>query len=296
MDSTLLAVLIGALASIPGTLLTHWFTSRKEDKRWKRQQETEQRKLARDEERSRKQHLQELYQNCIYFLSLLVTDEATEQIAKMAQDDRLRVYHDAQRWLTLLSLHQQKTYYVGGPTFHYYLKQFTEHSTGSAAKLREEVLKLVMDDIELFPKPIEEAQKINETKQPVEKRVKFQIDEEFRRQQLLKGVQLPLSFVFTCKLSTFTPGQRKKLLDMYFDTNKDIPSDFSLLLPIFHTRLKRIVLGGATWKAQLNPYQAKPQEILKEWERAYNEQLEKAKNECDAKTEEDGSHVKPAPH
>ena len=88
MDSTLQAVIIGAVAGQLAPLITYVLNIKKDEKEWQRKQEAEKKKAYDEEQKEEKAHvmenqrrLQEAYQNSISNLWLIVTLEEKEVLS-----------------------------------------------------------------------------------------------------------------------------------------------------------------------------------------------------------------------
>ena len=109
MDSTLLAVIVGAGLPALSGLLNHWLATQKEEKQWQRQQIIEEKKLKREEEekqqellQKRRDDLKEAYLNSLIYLRLILFSNAEEKI----KPDNIEVwqfYQEANHWLAKLS-------------------------------------------------------------------------------------------------------------------------------------------------------------------------------------------------
>jgi hypothetical protein len=272
MDSALIGVLIGSLSSILGTIVVNWFTLRKEDKQWLRQQDAEEKKRVLEEHKTRKQELRETYQSCLRCLSTLVAAEQDK--IKMTDKEKTQIVQEAYKWLSLLALTHQNKSTRRRINFEVSLSIFRENPQ-YAGKMLEDVEALVKDDTVLFPKEAKEPKKVN---QPGERSILINIDKEFRRSQFAQGIELPDSHRFLYSVSNMTSGQRQKLWDIYFERNQAIPSNIGLKIPSYDQTEKKIIFRQY-WQAQLNPLIAKPEEILETWETAYEKALVKAHEE-----------------
>jgi hypothetical protein len=278
MDSTLLAVIIGGLLTLFGNAVTQWLASRKEETHWLRQQEAEENKLKRDEQKAEKERGQadkerthEIYLNSIQYLSALVAVEKdAEEKFKLSGEKKLQLLEEVHKWLALLALrHTNDAHFLS------MLEDFTEQPDKYAAMMRNDVIELANNDNNISPhkkaeKPTKELGSVS---------IQFQIDEEFRRQQLIDGTDLPQLFAFSYNISKLTTSQRKKLIDIYFNSHKRIPDQFTLKLPVFNSHSNGIIFGGDEWKAQLNPMATQPQEILEVWEADYESSMERTQEE-----------------
>jgi hypothetical protein len=283
MDSTLVGVIIGSLLSFFGTYIGHWFTMRREEKQWKRQQEAEREKRIREAQKANRESIRDAYQNCIHTLSLLVTAEFNEKSIKVADEERLDLHREAHKWLTLVALYQRDREGDGSidESFYSEFDRFAEEADKySARSLRDQVIKFALNDRRLFPDV--PAQ----TKDPSERKVKIKIDQEFRRCQFLEGVELPESYEFGFHITDLTPEQRRKLWEIFFDTYKKVPHRFGgLPIPSYDEEKKQIILRGGSWTARMNPLAGDPKDIIRAWELDYEQALEEAQKKYETHLE-----------
>jgi hypothetical protein len=284
MDSTLVGVIVGSLLSFLGTYAGHWFTMRREEKQWHRQQEAEREKRIREARKANREAIRNAYQNCIHTLSLLVATEFNEESLKTADEERLDIYREAHRWLTLVALYlrdREGGGDTGNASFYSTFRHFAETANKhSASSLRDRVIEFALNDRRLFPDAPIQAE------DPSERRVMIQIDQAFRRRQFLEGVELPESYEFGIRIEDLTPEQRRKLWDTFFDTYKEVPRRFGgLPVPSYNEEKKQIILRGGNWAARMNPLVSDPKDIIRAWELDYEKSLEEAQRRCETHSE-----------
>ncbi|MFL6214211.1 MAG: hypothetical protein ACJ74J_10020 [Blastocatellia bacterium] len=272
MDSALIGVLIGSLSSILGTIVVNWFSLYKEKQQWLRQQEAEAKKQERDEQKAREEQLRDTYHNCLRCLSALVA--AKQEKIKITDEEHTKLVQEAYKWLNLLALTHQNKSTRRRINFEVSLSTFRE-APEYADKMLEDVEAIVKDDTVLFPKETNEHTAVI---RPGERSILISIDKEFRRSQFAQGIELSESHRFTYNISQMTPGQRQKFWDMYFERHRAIPLNVGLKIPTYDSKEKKIVFREY-WQAQVNPFTTKSEQILKEWEAAYEQAWNKAQGE-----------------
>lgn len=106
MDSALAGLIgagIGAMAGLLGSLLSNWMVIQKDEKRWFRERQAE-------EEKWLKERLQEIYTNCIDYLSRLfrrseISADAGAILKQEHQRELFTDYSESQKWLGLLAIY-----------------------------------------------------------------------------------------------------------------------------------------------------------------------------------------------
>ena len=116
LDSALLGVIVGSLLSLAGNFVNHWFSMRKEEKHWERQQESEDKKRKFEEIKQEKDHLRNIYHNCISRLFLI--EASRLEGSKIKTDDLSSIYKEAFDWLSMLPLHHKDLYNDKDYSFH----------------------------------------------------------------------------------------------------------------------------------------------------------------------------------
>ena len=141
--------------------------------------------------------------------------------------------------------------------------------------MREAVLKLAKADNLLFPSAAKEIKLIPDDSSPKGIEFRMVIDDDFRRQQLIKTVEIPQGASFFCSLSDLSESQRELLVNIYYPNNKRIPTSLQLPMPSPIPNPKQPYTFDLHWKGKVNPSISTPAEILAMWERDYKEAFEK---------------------
>lgn len=293
MDPTTKGILIGTSVSLVSSVListlAHWFLLRLEKKRWDREQDAEKARLEREdkkeiEQRSlkKKEQLYEAYQNSLKNLLLLANHSSQGKGSTLPNEKRLEVIEEAQKSLSLLSLHCDDTQQISGWKFGGILKSFTQRPDESAEHMSALIREFALNDRTVFP---EAPEKIEQDVGTFNLQIK--IDEEFRRQQIIEGVVVPQDYSFAYNISALTRNQRELLTEIYFESMKRIPDNLKAPMPIFNPQSNEIIWNQGSWKAKLNPLTTEPQDIFTAWEKDCRAALEDAKkaliDEQDAK-------------
>lgn len=285
--AVLLGSVAGATATLIGSLINSWYSSSQAKAQWDRQQDAEEKNWTREsqkveenrvrEERTRYvQEIRHLYQRCIKSLSALAAAEDQDSQVKLTDDKRLALVEEVHDAISALVLRRPHI----NPSKLNNFNGFTTSPGSNAVDLRDEILAMAQLDPDLFAQKTKIA--APSPKELVDRkgihRIDFHIDEDFRREQLVKGVELPRRSSIECTLQELTSGQREKLLDAHFKSNFNIPSLLQLNLPML-TNNKTVDLLSNRWKARLNPHTATPQEILAQWEADYEAAMTNVKNQ-----------------
>lgn len=263
-----IGVVIGSGLSLFGTILSQLILSRKEQKQWENQQTAENKSWERNERKKEKEYLREIYQNSLRSLSLLIALENQEENeANSAQ--KLEIIDDIHKWVTMLLFRHSNS------NLDKALNSFTIFPEEYEAKsLRKEIINLSNNEEGFFLDELKEVQVSNEKEQdPDLRRIQISIDNDFREQQLIEGIEIPQSYTFQFKLSEMSNSQREKLAQCFFKSMKTIPRIFRLYIPIHRNGAKQIEVQGKQWQASLNPKSTEPQLILSTWEKDYEKFL-----------------------
>ncbi|MDO9263402.1 MAG: hypothetical protein Q7U02_05515, partial [Desulfosalsimonadaceae bacterium] len=147
-DSALIGVVVGSILSLIGNFTNHWFSMRKEEKQWERQQEVEDKKRNFEERKQRIENVRNIYHNCISHLSLI--EASRSENLKISDEKMIVINQESFKWLSLLSLHQRDLYDENN-NFHQQFKNFTGNPILYVPIMLKEVYKLAMSDQVLFP-------------------------------------------------------------------------------------------------------------------------------------------------
>lgn len=272
MDPTLVGVIIGSVLSFLGTSINQLLNISRDGKQWEREQEAEERKLVREEEKQRriekqeaKARLREIYQESIQALSTIVANQ--KEALALTPVEKTELFADANRWLSLLSLHRQAFYSSAHDTFHRDFDHFVTEPDFYASYLRNTVIDLAMTDLDLFPDAIQKAEA------PDMKFFQMTVADDFRKEQLLAGVEVQRTQSFQCSLASIKPSQREKLWNAYFPSPGRIPERVVLYTPVFDDASKNFNLSVEHWRGSINPNVSSPEEVIDAWEADYEEAI-----------------------
>lgn len=273
LDPTLIGVIIGSFLSLIGNVLTQHFSMKKEERQWERQRVSSREEREEKSKEQEVDHLRELYHNCVLSLSVYMTkvqQESNEEETASHVEEIREIHH----WLSLLLLrHPHKKLsqlidsFLHDPDDYY------------AERLRKYVLELVEHE-EILDSPGRIKESLPGDKQQAEKgrTVTFKISDNFRREQMVAGVVLPQSYYLPYEFEEIKEVHRDRLLQIYFNTNKTIPQNSQLFLPVHHPGAKQIHYRGKAWEAELNPFSSNVDEVLDLWCKAYDESLKIAED------------------
>jgi hypothetical protein len=285
---TFLSTLGGGLITAAVTYITGHFQLKKDEKSWQRQQQADDLKYSREElksekeqninkEKFEKESLQKLYESSIKNLSLLQYNSEDEKGAILPEEKKLQAIEDIHTQLSALLTRRPELSYNN--SFYGSFDDFCSDPTSdvNAEDLKMELIRQLREDPLLFPNrslaPVEAPTRKNE------KKLQITVDEGYRKQQLIKGEELPQISAQFFTVSQLTASQRKKLADIYFDNHKTIPFDVKLFIPVYLPG-KNIVYNNKTWSITVDPF-ANVEEIFEAWEKVYDEALLKAHAEME---------------
>ena len=225
--STLLGATIGGLIALGTTWLNNYFTASREAKQWTRQQNADRHKRRHEEKVAERNGRREMLQNALTILSSFMSLEK----ADLPQEEQTRRFEEAQKWVNLLTLTYPPDDSEKKSNFHSILEDFSTHPFSYAYEMREAVLKLAKADNLLFPGAAQETKLIAADSAPKGIEFRMEIDDDFRRQQLIKTVEIPQGASFFCSLSDLSETQRELLVNIYYPNNKRIPTNLQLPMP-----------------------------------------------------------------
>lgn len=290
MNDAVLGVIIGAVVTIVGTLINHWFTLHREKVQWLRQQKAEEEKWSRiekakEKERVRQQkqkqekHIRELYQRSLQSLSALSAQDSGDTEFLIQGDKRLTLIEEAYKSVSALAISNPDTL-EKDPDFSTYLNRFSQNPDSWITRLRETIYKFFPKDGKLVRKP--EEKHTESTGEEYTIQTYISISNNFRKEQLMQGEFVPSGFSITHDFRKLTQSQRRKLVDTHFEKhNHSLPKNVSLYLPSYNPTSKKIYLENTRWVASLNPKTSTPEEIFNAWESDYDLALEEAKSMSD---------------
>jgi len=268
-----IGVVIGSFLSLFGTILSQLILSKKEQKQWENQQAAENKSWTRNEQKKEKEYLREIYQNSLRSLSLFIALENHEG-KETNGTQKLEIIGDIHKWVTMLLLRHSSSNLDNA------LNSFTSDPDEYRAKpLRTEIIYLSNNEEGFFLNKLKDIQEITKKDQdPNIRHIQISIDNDFRKQQLIEGIEIPQSYTFKFKLSEMSKSQREKLAECFFKVSKTIPSRLRLYVPIHRIGVKQIEVQGKQWQANLNPNSSEPQEIFNSWESDYEKYFKEAES------------------
>jgi hypothetical protein len=170
MDSGFLSLLFGGLFALAGTYLANHFALKRERVQWERQQRVDREKVEREEKEKAREHLREIYINCVRNLTrygqvpypeVLGLSEGDKDFDSLTDDKKEFYYADkrryddvrskhfveAQHWLWLLSINLPD---IGTDDLNKFNEEMEYFIAGSSAtELNEIVLNLARNDSRL---------------------------------------------------------------------------------------------------------------------------------------------------
>ena len=273
LDPGLVGVVIGSLLSLVGNIATQWFSTRKEEKQWQREQDAEVTKQMRDDENQRIENIRNIYHNCIRSLSIIQASKS--EGFKISDDEIARVNQEAFEWLSMLSLHHNEVYGESIFNFHTKFKNFLDRPNFYSSTLLNEVYELAMLDKTLFPQSKIKNNQFDDKKF----KLQLEINRDYIRKKMIEGVILKDSYTLDFEISQIKESHRKKIWDLY----SGIPQRIILSLPSYNKEKKMIEFrASGPWKGRVNPNEESLEEIFDEWEKDYDIALKIAKDDLEA--------------
>lgn len=141
--------------------------------------------------------------------------------------------------------------------------------------MKDYLYKYALEDKLFFPNI--EFKKKDSTKLN-KKSIGISTDPKFRKEEFIKGVEVPSNLGFDCDLKQLSDSQRQKLWDSVGENNLR-NNRISLRTPKYNNQNKQLSLDGAYWQARINPLTSTPEEIFNAWEIDYDKALEEAQEE-----------------
>ena len=265
-----IGVVIGSALSLFGTVLSQIILSRKEQKQWENQQKAEKTAWERSEQKKEKEYLREIYQNSLQALSIFISIENQKEETKGQQ--QFEVIEEIHKWVTKLLLRHSN------PKLYSAFNEFANDPDEYEAKgLIKQIIELSNQEESFFLKQLNTVpEKTEKSTNPDLRNIHIVIDDNFRKQQIIDGVEIPQRNEIKIKLSEMSNSQREKLTEIYFKHNKTIPLILRLYLPIHDARANQIQIRGKEWQAKINPACTGPCDILTLWEEDYTKSYEVA--------------------
>ena len=265
-----IGVVIGSALSLLGTVLSQIILSRKEQKQWENQQAAEKIAWTRNEQKKEKEYLRKIYQNSLRAVTLFISLENQKEELKAHQ--KLEAINETHKWATKLLLrHSDSNLDNALISFAY------DPDENRADKLRKVIIELSEREEDFFVYQLNNKSEKIET--PVDqdlRLIKISVDDNFRKQQLIEGIEIPQKYEFLFKLSKMSNCQRKKLTEIFFQYHKSIPNQLILYLPVHNKGAKQINMSGKQWQAQLNPKMTDLETILNCWENDFDKNYKQA--------------------
>lgn len=268
-DPTLIGVIIGSLLSLIGNVIAQYFSARKDERVWERQrvsakEEREEKSKERDQLYVRELYHKSLSALTAYVSKVQLQEESGETASKKEEIEEIH------NWLSLLLLRHPS------PKLDQLIRNFMfSPDWDDAERLRKEVLGLAAREEGLSsgisPEPQQE--------EIPSRTLSFQLNGEYRREQLVNGVELPQSVTCQYQLEDIAPEHRERLLRSNFETTKSIPNTVRLMLPHLAPGAKKINFNGKPWEACMNPNESSLKEILDAWVVEYDAYQARAEEE-----------------
>jgi hypothetical protein len=264
IDPTLLGVIVGSVLSLLGNFIGQWFSMAREEKHWKRQRDSEREDDRLKRELEELNRISEIYQNCLTKLSVLRSLEDSE--SKENNEEYKKLYDEAVNWVTQLKLHLRDEYCNERSELRKWIDHFIRTPNHWTEELIKEINKQMITDRVLFPNS-----EIKTVKDEGYRRIQLSISEEYRKEQMIKGVSLNQNYLIDSNLNEFTESQREIFWDMYIN---GIPENIVLMVPKYTEGQNKVNLRHSNWKGSVNPMTDSIRDILAVWEKEYLELLE----------------------
>jgi hypothetical protein len=270
INPTLLGVIIGSVLSIVGGVVTQLIVLKKEEDQWGRQNKAENQSWERNERKSEKEYLREIYQNSLLSISVFIALENKSSSSESASVHSNEI-GDIQKWTTILLLRHSDE------DLRSQLSSFTfDPNEFNAKRMHERIIKLSNLEERFFVTALSKEDNIPKKsidEDPEIINIGFLISKEYRRVQLIEGLEIPQSFQIKIKSSDLNKNHRTALIEVFFEQNQCIPKRLNLFLPTYNETAVKINFSGKKWEAELVPSEASPLEILDSWEESFTHSL-----------------------
>ena len=254
-----------------GNFLGQWFTLRREEGNWKRQRNADKEDSALLREEQEIETIKAIYENCLSNLAAI--ESLNDNKIKPDQEEYKSLYQDTVNWVTKLKLHLRDEYSKERSDFKKWVDHFISSPDHWTEELLKEVNKQMISDKILYPNS-------SVAKVPAKsenfRRVQFSISDEFRKEEMIRGVSHQKTNLLDTDLQDFTESQRELLWDIH--TN-GIPEHIVLYMPKFIENQKTINYRGVQWEGRVSPKSNSIQSIMEIWENEYRRQLEIESNQ-----------------
>ena len=262
----MLGVILGTGLSTIGSLFTQFLTNRRDEKKWERERAAQKEDKAFASEVADREDLVELYHQCVNTLSTFIT--CAQNKAGEAEPDVTQPLADVHQWLSLLAIrHPTKEFlekiddFLESP-----LKIFAD-------RLRKHVLDLAKADAQRFGEYVY-ADEIEDDNQPTQTSIQFIIESDFRKLQMLDGLDLPRVYRTQYDFMALSREHRQRILDLFFDAKKTLPNTIQLHIPAHSPNSPG--LGRKVWEAKIDPNKSNLNDVLDVWAKEYDDHLETA--------------------
>lgn len=277
MDSTIVGVIIGSGLSLFGNVINQFFTSRKEQKQWENQQASEKTTWVRNEQQKEKEYLRSIYQNSLRSLSAFLALEVDKD-DESSKQKKLELKNEIHKWVAMLLLRHSS------PDLDKAVNSLNDWPEDhNAARLRSEIIKLSNKEEGFFLNDLKiKSEDIKENVDPDIRTITIDIDNDFRKKQLIEGIEIPKTYTFQFKLSEMSNSQREILTDIFFKKHGTIPSKLHLYLPGIQNCKSQMEMLKEQWQASINPKNTDNEFILSAWEKDFKKSDQEIKQSVEA--------------
>ena len=270
----LYGVIVGGVITLIGNIINNRYSLKKQKEQFEREKEANKEEWLRTETKAESERIREIYKNALSALSIFIAHANEKddeyEISSESKSQQVREILD---WLSFIKLR-----FPDDQTLSKAIEDFSTFPISVTAEaLRENVEKLTAREEDFFlqkPKKAASSHKVDKNKKT--RTLQFSIDDDYRKKQLIKGVEINQSQQREIGLKDLTESQRRKITDIHFKNTKNIPSRIILYIPNFNDKKGEIELKGEQWKGKVNPNDVSLSEILSCWEDDFEEALEDA--------------------
>lgn len=262
----MLGVALGTVLSTLGSLLTQFLSHQREDRKWVRERAAHSEDQALRQEIEERDNLRELYHQCVLSLSVYLTHARKRNGDQ--QPDLTESLAEVHQWLSLLAIrHPSKEFLSMIDNF------LDDPDEFYADKLRKYVLALAKVETRLFGADAS-MEEFEDDDKPTPDTMSFIIDPEFRKLQMLDGVELPRVYQAEYDFKTLPREHKQRILDIYFHATKPLPKNIQLNLPVHTPNAKH--LSHKIWEAKMDPSKSNLNDVLDAWGKEYDNNLASA--------------------
>jgi len=269
-----IGVIIGGIITIAGNIINNHYSLKKQKEQFKSEQEAKQKEWLRNEHKAESEKLRNVFQNAHLTISTFIASEfiGSEQKNvndKVDSEKKVQLVREVLESFSLITLR-----YPSDSELLQKLEGFImDPDEYRALELRDKLKEIVLREGDFFLET-PDVSSVEESDDEKNRKIHFRVDDEYRKKQLIEGIEIEQSQSKKFNVSELTKSQREKLVKAYF--GNALPTNITLRLPTFNETNGEIVFNQTKWEAKINPMDLDASEIISSWEDDFEEALEDA--------------------